>query len=171
MSLGFSEVATDDAETLLEKTMDLFNELCKIYCDDEKADRDVIMKEIIFKMKCLMSDRASVMKLFDKKLAAARNNILGEDVQTHFLFCNAHFLLGVSGAVETAMRELDVLEDGEKLGRDADPGTFGRFASAAESCVSRLIRTSAEVMGPRGDDKSGCRSEWLEYLEGLQGTK
>ena len=85
-------------------------------------------------MKCLMSDRASVMKLFDKKLAALRNDIVlvGGDVQTHFLFCNAHFLLGISGSVEATMKDLekDILDDGEKLGRDADSETFSRFASA-----------------------------------------
>ncbi|GFS24279.1 hypothetical protein ElyMa_003411500, partial [Elysia marginata] len=172
MSLGFSEIATDDAQTLLEKTLDLFNELCKIYCDDENVERDIVFKEIISKMKCLMSDRASVMKLFDKKMAELRNQILDGDVQTHFLFCNAHFLLGISGAVENSMRELEkiVTEDGEKLGRD-DSGAYARFSNSAESSVSRLTRTAAEVMGPRGDDKSGCRSEWLEFLDGFQDVK
>ena len=173
MSLGFSEIATDDAETLLEKTMDLFQELWKIYSDDEDVEMDDVFKEVILKMKCLMSDRASVMKLFDKKLAALRNNIVGGDVQTHFLFCNAHFLLGISGSVEAAMKDLekDILDDGQKLGRDADWGTFSNFANAPESSVMRLIRTAAEVFGPRGDEKSGCRSEWIEYVQGLTDIK
>ena len=108
-----------------------------------------------------MSDQASVMKLFDKKLAALRNDVVGGDVQTHFLFCNAHFLFGISGSVEATMKDLekDILDYGEKLGRDADSGTFSRFASAPESSVMRLIRTAAEVFEPRGDEKSGSRSE------------
>ncbi|GFS12825.1 hypothetical protein ElyMa_003121000 [Elysia marginata] len=40
-----------------------------------------------------------------------------------------------------------------------------------ESWVSRLTRTAAEVMDPRGDDKSGCRSECLEFLDGFQDVK
>ena len=35
----------------------------------------------------------------------------------------------------------------------------------------RLIRTAAEVFGPRGDEKSGCRYEWIEYVQGLTDIK
>ena len=52
MSLGFLEIATDDAETLLEKTMHLFQELCKICSDDEDVEMDDVFKEFISKMKC-----------------------------------------------------------------------------------------------------------------------
>lgn len=33
----------------------------------------------------------------------------------------------------------------------------------SESATGRLIRTNADVLWPRGDDKSGCRTEWLAF--------
>ncbi|GFR74623.1 hypothetical protein ElyMa_003897600 [Elysia marginata] len=88
MSLGFQEVATENAETLLEKTIECIEELTEIHCDGE-ADRDrkVIFKEVVSKMKCLMSNRAAFMKLFDKKIAEFRKDVAGEDEHTNFLFC------------------------------------------------------------------------------------
>ena len=171
MSLGFTEVASDNAETLLEKTVQLFQELSKVYCEvATEAEMQTVYREIISKLKCLMSDRAAVMKLFNKKIAALRNEVVGEDAHTNFLFCNAHFLLGVSSAAEVAVKEIEdgLAENGVKLGRDEDQGAFARFANSTESSVFRLLRTAADVFGPRGDDKSGCRAEWLSYLEGLQ---
>ena len=47
MSLGFLEIATDDAETLLEKTMDLFQELCKICSDDEDVEMDDVFNPLV----------------------------------------------------------------------------------------------------------------------------
>ena len=67
MSLGFIEVVSDNADTLLEKTVELFKELSEVYSEDVE-EREKVFKEILCKMKCVMSDRAAVMKLFDRKL-------------------------------------------------------------------------------------------------------
>ncbi|GFN87124.1 hypothetical protein PoB_001363000 [Plakobranchus ocellatus] len=173
MSVGFTEVASDDAQTLLEKTIDMFNDLCEVYTTSNKiTDSDQLLKEIVVKMKSLMSDRASVMKLFDKRIAEFKNDLLGEETSTHFLFCNAHFLLGLSKATEDALKiiETDIIEaDNKPLGRDTD-STFSNFVNSVESAACRLIRLSAEVLGPRGDEKNGCREEWLAYCSS-QGIK
>ena len=34
-----------------------------------------------------------------------------------------------------------------------------------ESATATLIRTAADVLGPRGDEKSGCRQGWLAYCK------
>ncbi|GFO35080.1 hypothetical protein PoB_006158500 [Plakobranchus ocellatus] len=169
MSVGFTEIASDDAQTLLEKTIDMFHDLCEVYNSSEVVDKEKLFKEIVGKMKCLMSDRASVMKLFDKKVAEFKNNLLGDDASTHFLFCNAHFLLGLSKATEDAIKEIEIAavsESDTSLGRDASI-VFSNFSNSSESAVCRLVRLTAEVLGPRGDEKSGCREEWLAYCSSL----
>ena len=159
MSIGFTETAS---QTLLEKTIDMFNDLCDVYkTSNPDLDTDELLKEILVKLKCQMSDRASVMKLFDKKLAELKNSILGENTSTHFLFCNAHFLLGLSKATEEALSEIEesvIQEDNRVLGRDAD-GAFSSFSTCSESAACCLIRLAAEVLGPRGDEKNGCRED------------
>ena len=173
MSLGFTEVSSDNAQNLLEKTMDLLHELSNIYCEkDEEAKKDQIFKEILSKLKCLMSDRAPVMKLFNRKIAEFKKDMVGEDVHTHFLYCNAHVLLGISSVVEPVIKEMEEkwTEDGERLGRDEEQGAFARFGFSNESSVTRLIRAASDCFGPRGDDKSGNRSQWMSfYLKDYQG--
>ena len=46
------------------------------------------------------------MKLFDSKLKFIIEE-LGHEVQVSFLHSNAHFLLGVSGACEKALAEIE----------------------------------------------------------------
>ena len=96
MSIGFTEIAVDDAKTLLDETVSIFDELSNMYCSTmDTVSKDKVLKEIISKLKCIMSDRATVMKAFDKMLHDYRKDLLGQDdISTQFLFCNAHFLLG-----------------------------------------------------------------------------
>ncbi|GFN81880.1 hypothetical protein PoB_000838600 [Plakobranchus ocellatus] len=166
LSLGFTEIASDDSDTLLEKCTSMFEKLCEIYCKaNEEFDLSILFKEVIRKLKCVMSDRASVMKSFDKKLAAFRKDLLDdEDCSTHFLFCNAHFLLALSAAAEQGISivEKEWIEDGNQLGRDANP-VYKSFEKNAESAATRTIRMASECLGPRGDEKSGARKEWLSF--------
>ena len=57
-------MVSDNADTLLEKTVELFKELSEVYCEDVE-EREKVFKEILCKMKCVMSDRATVMKLIE----------------------------------------------------------------------------------------------------------
>ena len=68
LSQGFSEIASDDSETLLEKCVSIFKDVCEVYCLESSADEEKLQKEIIKKLQCLLSDRASVMKAFDSKM-------------------------------------------------------------------------------------------------------
>ncbi|GFS20710.1 hypothetical protein ElyMa_005063400 [Elysia marginata] len=133
-------------------------------------------REIIKKLKCLMSDRAAVMKCFDTKMALFKNNILKEDTSTHFLFCicNAHFLLGLSAPAEDAENHVEehVKMDTGNLGRDASL-KFASYSEATELSAKCIIRMAVEVVlvGPRGHERSGCRQEWLYFLSSINNKK
>ncbi|GFO24639.1 hypothetical protein PoB_005114400 [Plakobranchus ocellatus] len=157
---------------LLMTSVTASKNLSTIYCEGEAdINEEKVFKEIIEKLKCLMSNRAVVMKSFDSKMAAFKNELLGKESSTYFIFCNAHFVLGLSTAASVAAK---VVEDefkttGSKLGRDAS-SSFNAFSNSVETASNRIIRLTSEVLGPRGDEKSGCRQEWLAFLSS-QGKK
>ena len=172
MSLGFTEIAVDDSVTLLEKTLEvlenLSDSLCKTSTEDVESNQKEKQEqflEFLKKMKCTMSDRSSVNKSFIQRLSEYKQELLnGEDASTHFLFCKAHFLLGLVAATENALKFSE--NQMGKLGRDRDE-KFDSFSNSSETSTFRLIRFATEVFGPRGDEKSGCRREWVAYLESL----
>ena len=149
----------------MEKTVELFKELSEVYSEDVE-EREKVFKEILCKMKCAMSDRAAVMNLFDRKLEEFKKQTICEDVSTHFLFCNAHFLLGLSSAAEDACKEIEkeVKDMGVVFGREADIDLSRKLSSFDEI---RVIRAAADIFGPRGDEKSGCRNQWLVFLDSI----
>ena len=113
-----------------------------------------------------MSDRAAVMKKFNKDFLSFIQSELGQQTLAHFLYCNAHFHLGLSGACEAELKPIEksVIEmHAEKLGRYKHAKFF--MFSSTESATSRVIRMASELTGPRGDEKNGCREEWLAYVE------
>ena len=158
LSLGFTSVASEDTSTLVDVAVSTLKEISDIYdCNSESAFKD-IMSHLVG----LMSDRASVMKSFDKALEKERQSILGTTAEDRlqFLHCNAHFLLGLSNMCEKIMSGIE--EAIRPLGRDRLP-VFKRFGSSCETATSRYIRTASDCLGPRGDEKSGCREDWLAF--------
>ena len=133
-------MVSDNANTLLEKTVELFKGLSEVYSEDVQ-EREKVLKEILCKMKCVMSDRAAVMKPFDRKLEEFKKQTIGKDVSTHFLFCNAHFLLGLSSAAEDACKEIEKeLKDmGVVFGREADIDLSRKLGSFNETVPIRVI--------------------------------
>ncbi|KAK3775037.1 hypothetical protein RRG08_005123 [Elysia crispata] len=65
--------------------------------------------------------------------------------------------------------EEQYLGEGEKLGRDKK-SNFSRFPSSVESAATRVVRMASEMLGPRGDERNGCREEWLAFCSN-QGKK
>ena len=65
--------------------------------------------------------------------------------------------------------EEEYVEEGEKLERDGK-SNFSKFSGATECGAILLIRTASEVVGPRGDERSGCREESLAFCS-LKGVK
>ena len=157
ITLGHRTVAAEDAVTLLDITIKQLEEMSDLYADATDQDKDTIYKSLLTKLTSLMSDRAAVMKKFNRDFHAFVQTQLGQDIAVHFLHCNAHFLLGLSRACETGMKEA---EGADKLGRDKHV-KYRMFAYTAEGATSRLIRTASALTGPQGDQKNGCREEWL----------
>ena len=160
LSVGFKEVADDKADTLLEKSLDLFDELKDVHCQTEGADPGETLKMILSKLKSLMSDRAANMKCFNKKMLEYKKDLIGEDATIQFLYCNAHFLIGLADETERAVKFKEaVIENAlrRKLGRDAQPLFKNWSSTSSETNAFRLLRTAADALGPRGDEKNGCQ--------------
>ena len=162
LSTGFKPVAVEDSSTLLDNAIVMIEELCDMYDAD---NREHIFKSILQKMFAVMSDRASVNKAFNEKLSNYRKSELGDEtVDIHYLYCNAHFLLGLSNVAESVLkREVKTYEDevGYSIGRDA-LSKFRKFSSG-ESGPARYVRLACDILGPRGDEKNGCRMDWEGY--------
>ncbi|GFS12830.1 hypothetical protein ElyMa_003121200 [Elysia marginata] len=71
-------------------------------------------------------------------------------------------LLLLQGKLSKSLKMILKVEDQKKLGRDEE-AAFGRFSAAAEVAADRAIRTAAECLGPRCDEKCGSRAQWLAY--------
>ena len=156
LSCGFTPVCREDADTLVDVAFNLLKELAELYSADEA---DMQFRSMVRNLTGLMSDRASVMKSFNHKFNTKRKELLEMEEDMEFLHCNAHFLLGLSSACEKVIKtyQKDKGKDFQ-FGRDKEP-KFLRFHSA-ENPASRYIRLACDILGPRGDEKSGCKDSW-----------
>ena len=164
LSAGFSAVAIEDSATLLDNAISMMQELSNVY---DESESEKVYKQILSKMFATMADRSSVNKLFNQQLSEHKQEVLGSDVDMHFLFCNAHFLLGLSNECEKALKAFEsalVAELGHCLGRDEE-SKFSRFKSSTESAGARYVRTTCDVLGPRGDEKNGCKMDWDAFCK------
>ena len=106
-------------------------------------------------------------EIFRSKDGCLPSRDIREDCSTHFLHCNAHFLLGIADAIEASLKQIIETEfPGMKLGRDKSE-KYSRFLTSKETPALRLVRLAAECLGPRGDEKSGAREEWLGHLQSV----
>ena len=168
LSLGFAGVDTENSSTLLERTIDLLDELSEIYSlHSEDEEKETIFKGVLEKITSVMSDGASVMKSYNEKLLQHKKTQVGEDVGVRFLYCNAHFLLGMRKACEAALKTTERENSQTGLGRDA-LSRFSHFKSNNGNTTSRLIRTACDCPRPKGDEKSGCRTEWQGYCDSIE---
>ena len=90
LSCGFIPVCQENTATLVDIAYGLLQELADVY-DTEKVDE--VFKGMLKNLSGLMSDRASVMKSFDKAFSEKRKDLLETEEDMEFLHCNAHFLL------------------------------------------------------------------------------
>ena len=111
----------------------------------------------------IMTDRAATMKLFQKEVEEKRKEILESEEGINRLYCNAHFLLGLSSAAKKTLVNVEKENKWTKaLGRDCLPA-FHRFSSVGEPAALRIVRLVCDVIGPRGDEKNGCRDDWVAH--------
>ena len=99
--------------TLLDVTMTLLEELSDIYSEEEAQENFCRMLQ---QLSGVMSDRASVMKSFNKALDEERKMLLQSEEGLQFLHCNAHFLLGLSTESEKILAKNEK-DSGSKISK------------------------------------------------------
>ena len=112
-----------------------------------------------------MSDRAAVMKCSNDRLNLLRQDLLQTDKDLNFLYCNAHVLLGLAGSVVKTFKGIG----GGVIGRELSAKFAG--SSRGEQPVSRYIREACACLGPRGDERFGCREPWQAYCTEISKRK
>ena len=164
LSLGMVTVAKEDSATLLEITVSLLQEIQQLYSGwrNTEEDGNEVFRQMLSRLTSVMTDRAALNKKFDKELKKFLITELGTEICFHFLHCNAHFLLGLSRVCDESLKRIEKSE-GRKLGRDAFP-EFSNYQKT-ETATTRVLRLTCDLMGPRGDEKSGCRAEWVGFCE------
>ena len=159
LSLGFQLTAREDSQSLLELTLHMFDELHYLDFDGRGEEQ---LKGMMRNMVGIMTDRANVMKCYQDAVEGKRKEILQSEEGITRLYCNAHFLLGLSAAASKALTAVEKERDfTKKLGRDSLPA-YKRFSSVEPAAV-RIIRLVCDVLGPRGDEKNGCRDDWIAF--------
>ncbi|XP_076447511.1 uncharacterized protein LOC143284579 [Babylonia areolata] len=164
LALGFCSVDRENTDTLIDVTMTLMHEISFLGTATYQETEDIV-KDVFRHMVATMTDRAATMKSFGRKLCEAKKELLSEDAGLEFLFCSAHFLLGLSESTSRALHHFEDRQDWSgKLGRDLT-ASFSHFKKTSKHPAAlRLIRTACDVLGPRGDEKNGCQDDWMAYL-------
>lgn len=128
-----SPVCREDTKTLVDIAYNLLHELADVHHDDEVGD---VLRSMLKHITRWMSDRASVMRSFNKAFSEQRRDTLAAaDNDMEFVHCNTHFLFGTSAASEKVLKQWEK-EHGKKFGWD---------------------HTTCDILGSRGDEKSGCK--------------
>ncbi|KAK7095511.1 hypothetical protein V1264_006907 [Littorina saxatilis] len=151
LSLGYTPLAREDTSSLLEVTIQMLEEVSDLSASGEEAQEKFL--QLLSGLSTVMSDRAAVMKSYGRALEEERRLLLDTEDGMNFLHCNAHFLLGLASEIKKTLAEED------KTRPEIPPG----FRRAGECLVYRFIRLACDCLGPRGDDKNGCRDTWLAY--------
>ena len=86
---------------------------------------------------------------------------MGLKESIEFPGCKAHFLLGQSSKSNTALTAIQKERDESRIGTDLEPQL--QRLSTPETAAVRYIRMACEVLGPCGDEKSGCRGAWIAF--------
>ena len=157
LSCGFTTVASEKASTLVKTTLTMLQELSEVFCPEEKEH---YFRQILQNLSGVMTDR-DVMKKYKKDLNDAVQATLGTQESIEFLGCNAHFLLGQSSKSNNTLTAIEKEQDESRIGTDLEP-QFQCF-STPEAAAVGYICMACEVLGPRGDEKSGCRDAWIAF--------
>ncbi|XP_066297065.1 uncharacterized protein [Branchiostoma lanceolatum] len=170
LSLGYLPVAEETASSVLESTQAVVKELSEIH---PQNDPSKVQQTLLEGLQTTMTDRCAVMKLFTKNLQKWKDEELqrsdsNEDKRgIHAFFCTAHYLLGLSHHASQALKDHQASLEMAfgPLGRDQ----LDEFKNwrVAEPAVIRFVRTVCEALGPRGDQKSGCRGDWTAWLQSI----
>ncbi|XP_045190091.2 uncharacterized protein LOC123547228 [Mercenaria mercenaria] len=167
LSLGFTRVAHETAETINNMTKDHVTELATLnQCLSTDESVEHFVKESLGKLAFTMSDRASNEKKADRLLDEWRDEVLSncgetqQDKVLHF-HCMAHVLLGFHRYICKDLKDHESkLTEQEALGRDG-LSVFSCWRTKG-TVVERVLLTTSDVFGPSGDHH-GVRDLWEAY--------
>lgn len=133
--LGFHLTAREDAQSLLDLTLHILDELHSLDFDAQDEEQ---LKDMLRNMVGIMTDRANVMKSFQDAVEAKKKEILQSEEGITLLYCNAHFPLGLSAAASKALTSVENARDFQnKLGCDS-LSAFKVFQCGASICETGL---------------------------------
>jgi hypothetical protein len=144
LALGFRAVAKEDSQTVSTVLKDVITNLATAGNGIDGLD------SVLKKQSGVMSDRSSVNKKANGILEEWRRESTEDDVDPlNTMYCTAHVILGFQNKVEKVLRQPANADCSETTDTD----------------VVRLVQTASDVLGPRGDERSGVRQDWLAYLD------
>ena len=106
LSLGYEAVDRETASTVLDVTMNLFQEIAAVG-SDSKVEQDDIMKTVFGNLNSTMTDKAAYMIRFGKELQNQKQEILNRDDGLEMLFCTARVLLGLASGAKKALSSFE----------------------------------------------------------------
>ena len=102
MSMGYSNVVTEDTETLVDAAVSLLKELRDVFAENDE-EKNGNFHAMLENMVSLMSVRVWWNLSTGQE---KRQQILGDtSTQLQFLYCSAHFLLGFTPSVPRLSRQ------------------------------------------------------------------
>lgn len=173
-SAGIAKVAGGDADSLMEEFKLLLTELGRCYnkSSTETEQSYKSTAEQISSVTSTMSDQCAVNPLFNKTLAALREQVLptvydnwdnlseAEDVSTSklfFFFCKMHLFVNMATEVDKCLVLFEISFITE--GRNAYSYNLN------ESRCLRPIKTASKALTSHGCENSGVASHFNTYLK------
>ncbi|KAI8510938.1 hypothetical protein Bbelb_118540 [Branchiostoma belcheri] len=180
--IGILEMPSGESADQLEGLKFILDKIARL---TNSIDNNQYTNRIISKIKNTMGDGAASQKHFNQLLQTYRQDILPEVIENwemleesvqqdlitmNHMYCQLHALIGFATYSDEALRELEDLwrVQEKKLGvenlrefqnKDGEY-TWGK----GDSATQRLIRTTCDAIGPRGNQQAGCMGEFETYL-------
>ena len=173
-TMGIEEMSSGEAASYMGTFRNLLHEMSSLVVPDDAINADV--QKILYKFKCLMTDRCTVNSSFFEELKKWRDEIIPFVIENyaslpdkekesitrmHHVFCALHVIHNLGLYAETAVKEW------EKIVSDEN-NTQGGFKGSSNSRYYDLLFELSKLtsMG-HGDQRNGKADEWNAYLEKL----
>jgi hypothetical protein len=174
-------MARTDASAYLDRFEDHFSDITESWArlvQQPDVDHARLYKEIVMKIRNLMTDRCSVNKLFTQKLVDLRldlclQNIPGfaektrsereELVNLHGLFCGLHVIGNMGSYAKKGLSEFMA----DSIGTE-DSTMFPSSFRGERDRIWDLVFECSQAFTRLGNQKSGCAGDWEDFLRTRQ---
>ena len=174
-TMGIEEMFSGEATSYMDTFRDLLAEMSRLVVPEDAQNSDV--QNILYKFKCLMTDRCSVNSSFFEEFQKWRKEILPFVVENydslpekeresissmHHVFCALHVIHNLGIYAEKAIKEW------EKIVSE-DSNTQGGFKNSNNSrSYDLLFELSKLTSVGHGDQRNGKADEWIAYLDKIK---